>query len=121
MFGEVGQVAPALRQGHPQVLKRDARRCYLDSRGDVYRDKLSDPACAADTASGGLVIDHLAAIYDHVYVDEVQDLAGYDLELLDLLFTSSIAVTVVGDPRQGAYSANDSGENRKYRRRDVAD
>ncbi|MFI0479671.1 hypothetical protein [Actinomadura sp. 9N215] len=30
-------------------------------------------------------------------------------------------MTVVGDPRQGTYSANDSGKNRKYRRRGVAD
>ncbi|MFI0448069.1 UvrD-helicase domain-containing protein [Actinomadura sp. 6N118] len=123
VFGEAGVLA-GLHFEKPKfnyARKVDARRYYLDSRNDVYRDKLAELVCAADAESGGLVIDRLASIYDHIYIDEVQDLAGYDLNLIDLLLDSPVAVTMVGDPRQGTYSANDSAKNRKYRRGGVAD
>jgi DNA helicase II / ATP-dependent DNA helicase PcrA len=88
---------------------------YLDGHQDVYRDSLADLACAADGRSGGLVIDRLETLYDQIYVDEIQDLVGYDLEFLDLLFKSKIEVTVVGDPRQHTFSTNRSPKNKKYR------
>jgi len=40
-------------------------------------------------------------------IDEFQDLSGYDLDLLDVLFnSSSIKITLVEDPRQTTFSAN---------------
>ncbi|MEU9025743.1 UvrD-helicase domain-containing protein [Actinomadura sp. NPDC048394] len=122
VFGEVGLIGSLhFDRDNRRVPKSDSERYYLDSNKDVYRDKLSDLVCTANTASGGLVVNRLAGIYDHIYIDEVQDLAGYDLELLDLLFASPIAVTLVGDPRQGTYSANDSNRNRRYRRGGITD
>jgi superfamily I DNA/RNA helicase len=40
--------------------------------------------------SGGAVIHRLENIYNYIYIDEVQDLSGYDLDLIELLFRSKI-------------------------------
>ena len=49
----------------------------------------------------------------------MQDLAGYDLELLKLLFSSSISTLLVGDPRQGTYSTNNAQKNKKYQKSQI--
>src|SRR6202000_3134984 len=76
---------------------------------------LADFALRADKATEGCVIRRLEALYDAVYVDEFQDLAGYDLDFLDLLFRSRIEVTVVGDPRQATYVTNQCSRNKQNR------
>jgi DNA helicase-2/ATP-dependent DNA helicase PcrA len=53
-------------------------------------------------------------IFDRVYIDESQDLAGYDLELLELLMGSKVAIVLVGDPRQATYSTNSARMNKGY-------
>lgn len=94
--------------------KEEAERYFFDSNRDIYRDGVSDFACIADARAGGSVIGRLEQRFDHIYIDEVQDLVGYDLDFLDLLFKSKIAVTVVGDPRQHTFSTNTSMKNKKY-------
>jgi DNA helicase II / ATP-dependent DNA helicase PcrA len=76
---------------------------------------VSDLVCKINAASSGKVIARLESMYDEIYLDEVQDLVGYDLDLLDLLFESSIGVTVVGDPRQHTFSTNQGLRNKRYR------
>ena len=46
--------------------------------------------------------------YQYICIDEIQDLAGYDLEIIKLLFESSSSVLLVGDPRQVTYLTNHS-------------
>ena len=88
---------------------------YIDSNRDLYRDKLADLACKLDEDSGGKVVNRLAAVYSHIYVDEFQDLVGYDLDFLDRLMRSSITLTLVGDPRQHTFSTNNNARNKKYK------
>jgi hypothetical protein len=94
--------------------RSQAQRFFLDSNHDMYRDGVSHFACEAERATGGLVTKRLSGMFDHVYIDEIQDLVGYDLDFLDCLMNSSLALTVVGDPRQHTYSTNTSGRNKKY-------
>ena len=94
--------------------KAEPERYFFDSNHDIYRDGVSDFACLADECAGGSVISRLEQRFSRIYIDEVQDLVGYDLEFLDLLFKSKIAVTVVGDPRQHTFSTNTSMKNKKY-------
>jgi DNA helicase-2/ATP-dependent DNA helicase PcrA len=61
------------------------------------------------------VIDRLSRIYSHIFVDEVQDLAGYDLELLKLLFGSDSNILMVGDPRQVTYLTHNERKYAKYK------
>ena len=60
-------------------------------------------------ATKGAPIDRLERIYDEMYVDEIQDLTGNDLDILDRLLSSKIDMTLVGDIRQSllATSRND--------------
>jgi DNA helicase-2/ATP-dependent DNA helicase PcrA len=88
---------------------------FLDSRSDIFRNGVSEFACAADDHSGGSVIARLEQCFDRIFIDEVQDLVGYDLEFLDRLFKSGIDITVVGDPRQHTFSTNTSPKNKAYR------
>ncbi len=88
---------------------------YLDRNGDMYRDGVADFVCRADEAAQGAVMRRLEAMYDHIYIDEFQDLVGYDLDVVDRLFASSVLITVVGDPRQHTFATNNALRNKKYR------
>ncbi len=68
-------------------------------------------ACYINMQNGG--INRLANIYSHLYIDEVQDMAGYDLEIIELLMKSHIAVTCVGDGKQATFKTNNSIKNKK--------
>ena len=101
---------------NPPFAKRsDFDSYYLDSADNVYSDAVSDLAFVLDDVSGGKVIDRLRGIYDKILVDEVQDLAGYDLEFLQLLLSSNVPVVMVGDPRQAVYLTNRSNKNSQFR------
>jgi len=94
---------------------------YFDKSSNFYRNVLADFVVEADRRTRGRVIRRLERLYDAVYIDELQDLAGSDLHFLDLLFASKIPVTVVGDPRQSTYLTNNSNTNKKYRRGGIVD
>ncbi|MFC9536793.1 UvrD-helicase domain-containing protein [Streptomyces sp. NPDC056975] len=103
------------------IPKTNVKKYYLDPHGDMFRDAVAAFACEADQRSGGKVVNRLTEIYDHIYIDEIQDLAGYDLDLLDLLLKSSSAVTVVGDPRQATFATNNAAKYKKYKGSGIAD
>ena len=116
LFNEVGVVGGLNFLGdRARYIKGGTRPYYLDRTGDVYRDAVSDLVCNLNAASGGAVIRRLESMYDHIYIDEVQDLVGWDLEVLDLLVASSINITVVGDPRQHTFATNQGSKNKRYR------
>lgn len=114
VLGQVGLIRSLDFVGkHGQFVKKeDVERYYLDRHRDMYRDEVSAFAFEANRLSGGKVVERLSAMFDHIYIDEVQDMAGYDLDLLDLFMQSSIGVTMVGDPRQATYSTNNSRKNK---------
>lgn len=117
VFGEIGLVKGLnfVGQRHRSTPKARTKAFFLDSNGDAYRNTVADLACRANSDSGGLVVTRIEAMYDHIYVDEVQDLVGYDLDFLDLLFGSAVGVTIVGDPRQHTFGTNEGSRNQKYR------
>lgn len=97
------------------VNKTDISRYYLRNGEEIYTDKISEFVELCNINSDGAVINRLEEIYKYVYIDEVQDLSGYDLELIKLLFKSKIKVKLVGDIRQATYSTNNSRKNKKYK------
>jgi len=95
--------------------KSDILRYFLDSNQDMYRDGVSDFVVQLNSATKGSVTRRLERIYSHILVDELQDLVGYDLDVLELLLASRIKVTLVGDPRQHTLSTNLGGRHKRYR------
>lgn len=96
--------------------EKDFKQHYFNSDFKVYSDKIAKLSLRCNEKSNGKVIARLASCFDEIYVDEVQDLAGYDLEILQTLFSSAIKITLVGDPRQATYSTVNTEKNAKYKK-----
>lgn len=85
---------------------------YINSANNLYRDRISDLVCKICKHSDNLVISRLEDIYDVIYVDEMQDLSGWDYNFIELLLNSLIDITLVGDPRQSTYTTTNSMKNK---------
>ncbi|WP_018923574.1 UvrD-helicase domain-containing protein [Salsuginibacillus kocurii] len=103
------------------VAKKDIENYYFRDGKYIYTDKLCDFIIEVNSISDGLVIDRIESIYDIVMIDEVQDLAGTDLDFLYLLLKSNIHNIIVGDNRQATYFTNNSRKNKKYRGQTIFD
>ncbi|MFC1705444.1 UvrD-helicase domain-containing protein [Planctomycetota bacterium] len=109
--------------GNPLVWKRrplywgesNFREFYFTRSYRIYSDKISKFVCRCDGVTKGDVVSRIARVFDCVLVDEVQDLAGFDLEVLKLLLMSDAEVLLVGDPRQVTYLTHHSAKHAKYR------
>jgi DNA helicase-2/ATP-dependent DNA helicase PcrA len=99
----------------------DLKHYYFTKDFKIYSDKIAKFVFECNKKESNEVIARLTRIYPHIFIDEVQDLAGWDLDILGLLFQSSSRVLMVGDPRQGTYSTNDSAKYKKYRNGRIRD
>ena len=96
--------------------KTNWKQYYFSSNQRVLSEKISELALECNDKSNGLPIERLSNIFENIYIDEVQDLAGYDLELIKLFFLSKSNIILAGDPRQTTYLTNHNGRmNEKYR------
>ncbi|WP_291844969.1 UvrD-helicase domain-containing protein [Bradyrhizobium sp.] len=87
---------------------------FFDPTGRVFSDKLSKLVIRCNYKSDGAVIDRLSRVFPNIFVDEVQDLAGYDLDILAALARSSARLLMVGDPRQVTYLTHHERRHGKY-------
>jgi DNA helicase-2/ATP-dependent DNA helicase PcrA len=90
-------------------------RYYFASDDAIYSDKIAQFVVECEAKSHGSVTSRLRQIYTDILIDEFQDLAGWDLEVIKMLLGSSIRITLVGDPRQQTYTTNPSNKNSQYR------
>lgn len=103
-------------QSTTYITEADTEKYYIATGDCMYSDKLALFTIKCDELSDNAVIKRLEGLYDVIYVDELQDIAGYDLEFLKLILKSDIKLIMVGDPRQGTYSTNNSLKNKDIRR-----
>ncbi|MFA6415966.1 MAG: UvrD-helicase domain-containing protein [Candidatus Paceibacterota bacterium] len=101
------------------VAENETRKHYFTENQKIYSDKLSKFVVRCNEQSNGSVVDRLSRIYTDIFIDEVQDLSGYDLEFLKLLFKCSTNILLVGDPRQGTYSTSNSSKNKKFKKAQI--
>jgi len=92
----------------------DVRHYYFSPSMKIYSDKITKFVCVANEKTYGLIIDRIRRIYPNIFIDEVQDLAGYDLELIHLFLKMPSNVIMVGDPRQVTYHTHEEAKNNKY-------
>lgn len=102
------------QQSTKGIAESSRRAYYLARDNHVYSDKLSQLVVGCQTSSQGKVSDRLCRMYTHIFIDEFQDLAGWDLEVVEFLLRSNICVTLIGDPRQHIYSTHNSRKNKQY-------
>lgn len=93
----------------------NTREYYFSKDGNLYTDKLAKFVYRCNELSCGAVLKRLSFIYPHIFIDEVQDMAGYDLELIKLLLGATSNVFLVGDPRQVTYHTHDERKYKKYK------
>lgn len=99
----------------PTQYKSGAKR-YFDNLGRVYSNNIGKLALDIAQSSKGACLERLQGIYDEIYFDEVQDLGGNDLEILELLLRSKIKIIAVGDVRQSILrTSRTDRKNMKYR------
>ncbi|MDQ3913807.1 MAG: UvrD-helicase domain-containing protein [Actinomycetota bacterium] len=98
--------------GDPGRYAKDERR-FLDDENRAYRRHLAQLAVLTNAASRGAVVDRICRMYDQIHVDEIQDLNGYDLEVLALLLQSGPPLHLVGDVRQALISTNERDPKHK--------
>jgi len=96
------------------IRKSNTRAYFFSGPNRLRLDKVTDFACELIANTGGLPIDRFLKVYDHLYIDEAQDLSGYDLELIESLLKSGLQVTLIGDCRQATYTTNDSPKNKAF-------
>ena len=92
--------------------RKGTRARYITRAGNVLSNQASELACFLDEKSNGKIVGRLREIYSNIYFDEVQDLAGYDIELLKLLLDSDISVTCCGDNKQATFSTHNAKKNK---------
>jgi len=95
--------------------ENDFFRYYFTKDFKIYSDKISKFIVECNNKTGGELIRRIARIFPYIYVDEVQDLAGWDLEILKLMFASSAYIFLVGDPRQVTYLTHHPKKYAKYK------
>lgn len=87
---------------------------YISNTGQIFSDKIADFTVKVNEKSKGLVLNRIKRIYPYIFIDEVQDLSGYDLELIRLFENVGCTLLLVGDPRQVTYHTHEEAKNKKY-------
>ena len=111
------------KQGFPVIYKEedDFERHYFSKERRIYSDKIAKFICKLASIDKGITFDRISRIFDHIMIDEVQDLAGNDLEIIKLLMKSCSGITMVGDPRQVTYLTHIESKHKGYRKGKIAD
>ena len=109
------------RRGPVYWGEQDFFKYFFDSNFSIYSDKISKFLVRIHERDNGLIFNRLARIYGYVFIDEIQDLAGYDLDIIKSLYSSIENVIAVGDPRQTTYSTHHSQKYEKYSKGKVKD
>jgi DNA helicase-2/ATP-dependent DNA helicase PcrA len=102
-----------------KIPKTNIEKFYFHKGCEIYTDKISQFACLCNDVSKGLMAKRLEKVYDRILIDEAQDLAGYDFDVLEILFDANIDVIVVGDCRQATYFTNCSPRYKKFKGKNI--
>ena len=86
---------------------------YITDSDNVRSEEASNLILFLDKQSGHRVFSRLKSIYSSIYIDEVQDLAGRDIEILENLFALNTSIVCVGDNKQATFQTHSTKTNQK--------
>ncbi len=101
--------------------EKEFEKYYFDTYKNIYTDKLSKLVVRINEKSENLVIDRISQIYNYIFIDEVQDMVGYDLEIIKLLLLTHSNIKLVGDPRQNIFNTHHAEIYKKYSNGNIDD
>ncbi|GBD62427.1 UvrD-helicase domain-containing protein [Tetragenococcus halophilus] len=101
--------------------KKDVNKYFFNNDYQIYSDKLSSFVVKCDDINSGSVVARISSLFSNIFIDEVQDLAGYDLEIIKRLLGSDSVVKMTGDPRQVTYHTHFSPKIKKYNEGKIQD
>jgi DNA helicase-2/ATP-dependent DNA helicase PcrA len=106
------------KSGFPVIFKEEDNfdKHYFTKGNRIYSDKISKFISNLSKKDSGNTFSRISRVFDHIMIDEVQDLAGNDLEIIKLLMKNCSEVTMVGDPRQVTYLTHIEAKHRGYRK-----
>jgi DNA helicase II / ATP-dependent DNA helicase PcrA len=99
------------QESAPRIPEKNTKAHYFGGKY-IYQDKISKFTLKCNSVTSGKVVRRLERCFTHIFIDEFQDLAGYDIELLEELLKSRINILIVGDARQATYKTNNSRKNK---------
>lgn len=95
---------------------------YFTHDHNIYNDKIAELSTYLNKELSNHPLINLSKLFSHVFIDEVQDMSGYDLEMAGILLKNeSLNVMCVGDPRQGVFVTSKGPKNKKYKRSAIID
>jgi len=100
---------PDIIRNKKSKYKKTDYQYFVNKKGYVYKDYVSNFAFELNKKSNNLVVKRLEKIFEVIMIDEVQDTKGWDYDFIAELFKTKIRVFVVGDPRQDILRTNYAG------------
>lgn len=94
-------------------LKKDDPYYYVTRSGNVRALHASEFVLLLNKETHNQPINRLTRKYERIYIDELQDLAGLDVDILELLIRSNLAVYCVGDPKQKTFQTHNAKIGKK--------
>ena len=91
----------------------DYKKKYL-AKWKIHKNFVSEFAVECIKLNRKPCLTRLNRIFSHLMIDECQDLAGYDLDVINFICKTNINLIAVGDPRQRTYKTNTLRRNDKY-------
>lgn len=103
-----------------RYIKKTNTKYYFFVEGKyIISEHISEFAAICNTKSGGKVISRLEGIYSKIFIDEVQDISGYDFDVIEMLLKSKINCRFVGDCRQATYFTTCSPKYKKFKGKNI--
>lgn len=96
--------------------KADVGRYYFGNTSSIYSNKLAEFICDCNEAANGAIIKRLEQRFERIYIDEIQDISGYDLDIIEQMLRSTLEIVLVGDPRQATFTTHNSNRHSGFRR-----
>lgn len=105
-----------LPNGHIITTYHNDAEKFLDSSLKyLYSDKMAEFAYKCWEQNKTDLLDRMSNIADTIFIDEAQDLAAWDFEIIKTLIRSDkINCMLYGDPRQRTYKTSASTKYSKY-------
>ncbi len=93
------------------IAETDTAKHYFANDELIYSDKIAKFIVECEKNSSNAVTRRLREMYTDIFIDEFQDFAGWDFNVIEMFLRSGIRITLFGDPRQNVYRTNPGSKN----------